>query len=221
VTQERSGGNNPWNLTALELPLPTLTVPARDSLMTSFRTQFRPDVPFLVPGLSRWADYIGTQRGLFQYGHVQESLMMADAGMRDVTLAGEFSETYNQSVSPPKPEGVRPSVFGTRFVIDGAFWHNGVIFDEGLPVLIGVPGASGIRGLQLRGKKLDILYPVQEQVMLQGQALELFRLPIGFHEQRSPDGAVQWKGRLPLGSRISLEEKVVPLNNRKTEPAQH
>lgn len=216
ATGKRSGANSPWNLTALELPLSTLTAPARDSLLTSFRTQFRPQVPFLVPGLSRWADYIGTQRGLFQYGYVTEAAMMADAGMRDVTRAGEFSETYNQGASPPTPDGVRPSVFGTRFAIDGAFWHNGVVFDEGLPVLIGIPGAKGVSGLRIRGKTLDVNFTAKGQLLLKGSALTLLRCPVGFQKA----GNRQWVGRLPVGKWISLEEISPAVNNRKQTPAQ-
>ena len=37
---------------------------------------------------------------------------------------------------------------------DSVFWHNGVVLDQGLPVLMGMPGAAGVDGVPVQGQPL-------------------------------------------------------------------
>lgn len=131
---KRSGPNQAWNLQALTLGPDILTLPERDNLLTQFRAAARPEQPFLVPNLSRFPNAEPTRKGLRLYGFDTEAMQLADAGMRDVTRAGEFSETYTDDAGRPIPDGVRPSVFGARHAIDDVLWHNGIVLDEGLSV---------------------------------------------------------------------------------------
>lgn len=207
-TGHRSGEDNAWNLSALTLPPDILTSVERDSLLASVQSKLRPNVPFLIPGLSRFADYEDAWKGLFQYGHLTEAAQLADAAMRDVTRAGEFSEVYRQDVVP-QPDGVRPSVFGSRHAIDGVLWHNGVVYDEGLPVLLGTSQADGLTNLCVRGAPIRIVFTPTgnvTQVTLTGPGLRFLRLPAGFQVSRSSDHALSWRGSLALGARVPLEQ---------------
>lgn len=206
-TGARSGEGNAWNLSALTLPPDILTESERGSLLASLRSKLRPDVPFLIPGLSRFADYEDAWKGLFQDGQLAEAAQLTDAAMRDVTRAGEFSEVYRQGVMP-EPDGVRPSVFGSRHAIDGVLWHNGVVYDEGLPVLLGTPQAGGVTHLRVRGAALHVEFTHAGgsiRVTLAGPGLRSLRLPAGFQAARPGDGAPSWQGSIAPGARVPLE----------------
>lgn len=207
-TGARSGGGNAWNLSALCLPADILTGAERDSLLASLRSKLRPDVPFLIPGLSRFADYEDAWKGLFQDGQLAEATQLADAAMRDVTRAGEFSEVYRQE-AVPEPDGVRPSVFGARHAIDGVLWHNGVVYDEGLPVLLGTPQAGGVTNLRVQGLPIRVEFTPAGgsiRVTLAGPGLRSLRLPTGFQVSRPGDHALFWRGSVALGARAALEQ---------------
>jgi hypothetical protein len=152
-TEERSGPDNPWNLTSLALPPDILSLPERESLLRVFRARLDPRKTFLIDGLSRYADYQGTARGLYRYGFRDLAAMMADASMRDATRSGEFAEFYDQSGALPRPAGVRPSVFGARHAIDGVLLHNGLVYDEGPLEFLPVDHAGGVRNLHTVGSK--------------------------------------------------------------------
>ena len=127
----RSGPNEAWNLQALALGADVLTVAEREYLLAQFHATARPDFPFLVPNLSRFPNAEWVRKGLGALGHADDAARLADAGMRDVARAGEFSETYADDAGRPVPDGVRPSVFGARHAIDDVMWHNGLVADEG------------------------------------------------------------------------------------------
>ncbi len=159
---QRAGPDEPWNLQALALPPELLQPWARASLLRLFEATFSREVPFLVPNLSRFPNFELVRRGLWQGGDAARADALADAAMRDVTLAGEFAEFYGQNAWPPTPMGVWPSAFGARHIIDGVLWHNGVIADEGLPVLlqrpVKEPGVYGVENLSVRGQPASILF---------------------------------------------------------------
>ncbi len=126
--------------------------------------------------------------------------------MRDITRAGDFAETYDQNASPPQPSGVWPSVFGARMMIDAALWHNGIVADEGLPVLMGTQ-QGGVSNLRVRGETLSVSFN-GEQVTLEGPALRrLLRPAIGAKVLRVPDGTLRWSGTIPGNSRVELRAR--------------
>ena len=124
-TGNRWGKNSAWTLESLALPLPLLGAEQRDSLLRLFRRQRDDDKPFLVPNLTKQPNLSLTRIGLSLHGKPGEAEAMAEAQMRDVTLADDFAETYDQQ-RPLHGTGVRPSLFGALNIIDGVLFHNGM-----------------------------------------------------------------------------------------------
>ncbi len=146
-TGKREEPDRSWNLQGLVLPPALLTVGERDTFLRLFRASVNRDTPFLIGQLAGFPKYNFTQRGIWQYGTPDEAALMAEAALRDTTLAGEFSENYLQNF-PPVPTGVMPSVFGAAQVLDGALWHNGIIGD-GFSLLAPLSGAVGVMNLHV------------------------------------------------------------------------
>jgi len=207
TTGKRSGEDAPWNFTTLALPPAILSAAERGSLVRAFQRELRPNLPFVVRTLSRFADYEGTQRGLFQYGYLKEASILADAAIRDVARAGEFSEVYDQDAPSPKSAGVRPSTFGARHAIDGVMWHNGVVYDEGMPVLLGTGQVGGVSGLRVRGERIDITFGERGLAVLSGPGLRHTRMPDGFVARSNASGKTEWAGVIRTGQQIRLQQR--------------
>jgi len=180
---KRAGPGEPWNLQALALPPDLLQPWARASLMRLFESRFSRGLPFLVPNLTRFPNYELVRRGLWQGGDTSQADALADAAMRDITLSGEFAEFYSQDAATPRPQGVWPSAFGARHIIDGVLWHNGVIADEGLPVLLPRPvrafGVRGVENLRVRGQVASIYFGIGPQPLVRGTSARLQVLAAG------------------------------------------
>lgn len=168
---EKSGPDEPWNLQALALAPDILQPWARAEMLRSLRARWNPSHPFLLDNLSRFPNYELVRRGLWQNGERARADAMADAAMRDITRADEFAEVYGQNTSPPTPEGVWPSVFGARHIIDAVLWHNGVVADEGLPILLprtgalGLGKALGVDNLRGRGKPMRVRFEAPQSAL--------------------------------------------------------
>lgn len=124
-TGKRWGKNSPWNLESLALPLPLLGDSQRDSLLRLFQSERDDDKPFLISNLSKQPNLSLTRIGLTLHGKPSEADAVAEAQMRDITLADDFAETYDQQ-RPLHGTGVRPSLFGALNIIDGVLFHNGM-----------------------------------------------------------------------------------------------
>ncbi|HEY3284156.1 MAG TPA: hypothetical protein VGN26_17945, partial [Armatimonadota bacterium] len=139
---QRGDRGGSWTLQGLSLPPEILSPSQRDSLLANLRRLWS-DIPFLFPNLTKHPTYTLALRGVWRYGKPKEAVAMAETAMRDVVRAGEFAETYTQSVTP-RPGGVQPSVFGAALLIDASLWHDGVslVSSHGDPVerTEGMPG---------------------------------------------------------------------------------
>ena len=210
----RSAPDNPWCLQGLQVD-PSL-LPAQDNaaLVALYKKDLNPALPFLVPGRTRFGDLEPIALGLFRHGEVTEAARLADASLRDVTRAGEFSENYTQD-NPPAAGGVRPSAFGAGLMTDSVFWHNGVVLDEGLPVLLGMPGAVGVDNIPVCGDPITVRFGAAGQqaalyqaalyqVTLTGPGLKRLHLPPGFHALPLHGGTV-WTGLISAGQQVPLE----------------
>ena len=203
---DRGDPDDPWSLQGLQID-PSLLLPADSAALTALYQKARnPSLPFLVPGRTRFGDLAPIALGLFQHGQWTEAAQLADACLRDVTHAGEFAEDYRQD-TPPVPSGVHPSSFGARLMTDSVFWHNGVVLDEGLPILLGMPGAVGVDNIPVHGASLSLRFgPSPHTVTLRGPGLAHLRLPDGFHVIHAAGGGeTHWTGPIQDGQRIPLQ----------------
>ena len=204
---ERSDPNDPWSLQSLQISPPLLPQSSRTALITLYQKTKNPALPFLVPGRTRFGDLAPITQGLFQYGQTAEAVQLADSCLRDVTRAGEFAEDYTQD-NPPVPSGVRPSSFGARLLLDSVFRHNGLLLEEGLPVLLGMPGAVGMDNIPIPGGPISVRFdPSAGTVTLSGPGLARLRLPEGFHVFSAAHGGRCWRGPIAEGRQIPLEDK--------------
>ena len=144
---------------------------------------------------------------MWQYGKPKEAALLIDSALRDTTLAGEFSENYTQNL-PPLPVGVVPSVFGAAQIIDNALWHDGVMHGDGLPTVVRIADARGVRNVRLLGGIMDVLMAeTSGHTVLQGLALDSLALPAAFKVSRLPDGTPRWEEAAPAGPQVPLEYK--------------
>lgn len=123
TTGRRWGKDSAWTLETLALPLPLLGAEQRDSLLRLFRRERDDTKPFLVPNLTKQPNLSLTRIGLSLHGKPGEAEAVSESQMRDITLADDFAETYNQQ-RPLHGTGVRPSLFGALNIIDGVLFHN-------------------------------------------------------------------------------------------------
>ena len=200
-TGKRSAFHGPWNLQALALPSGLLDKAHEQTVLNLFESMLLPNAPFAGTVLCKHPSYEFTMLGAWRHGRADDAAKMAEAIMRDITMAGEFAECYSFTF-PPKTEGVVPSLFGVANMIDGTLWHNGVIVGDGLPIIAHVPGAQGVGNIRLRGGTINVRFS-GDGVGLSGRGLEILSVPSGF-EASAKGGVPVWRGKLAVGEQIRL-----------------
>lgn len=209
VSGKRYSKNEVASLLGLVLPPELLQEPERRSLLAYFPIRYAPDKPFGIGGIM-YPMFNYTLRGAWQNGLHREAATMAEAAMRDVTAAGEFSEVYGDEF-PVRPRGVQPSVGGAAHIVDASLWHNGMLLGEGLPRIIAVPHAGGVENLPLFGATVDVRFDEKsERLELRGTGLRRLRLPEGFQAGTLPDGSPCWQRKLPLAGPVALQASSSP-----------
>lgn len=208
-TGKRAAFHSPWNLQAITLPAGLLTGAHEKSTLDLFRSMLNPNAPFAGTVLCKHPSYEFTMLGAWRHGLADDAAVMAEAIMREITMAGEFAECYSFTF-PPNPEGVVPSLFGVANIIDGTLWHNGVIVGDGLPIIAHVPGAKGVDKIRLRGGTMSVRFGPStgsgcDEVELSGKGLEGLIVPSGFKAD-AKDGVPVWRGKLAVGKQVALEE---------------
>ncbi|MCW3051352.1 MAG: hypothetical protein JWN14_522, partial [Chthonomonadales bacterium] len=203
-TGRREWVNRIGMLHGWDLPTGILTPAESAYLRTEFRASFPRDMPFLGPDILGFPRYGKMMREVSRQGLTHEAAMMAEAGMREVTLGGEFAETYVGGF-PAQPSGVLPSMGGAAHLLDGVFWHNGLDFGEGLPQLVAPEHTGGIRNLRLLGRTLDIYYDAEaKEFELTGSALEALERPEGVRILRAQNGLEIWRVAVSTGASVPL-----------------
>ncbi len=196
--------DNAWNLKGLFLDPDLLPTAKQERMVALFHERFRLDRPFGITQ-NRFSDLKFISLGLYRAGRTEGARRMTDLALRDVTRAGEFSEAYT-STEPPAPSGVRPSSFGARLMTDSVLWHNGVVLDEGMLTLLGMPGAVGVDNIPVQGDPISVCFnAAAHTVTLRGAGLRHLRLPAGFHIS-APAGATVWTGPIGEGQWLPLEK---------------
>ena len=206
---DRGDPDSAWSLQGLQIGRGLMPPEDSAALVALYKKRADPGLPFLVPGRTRFGDLEPITLGLFDHGQVKDTVQLTDAILRDVTRAGEFSEDYTDD-NPPLPAGVRPSAFGARLMTDSVFWHNGMVLDQGFPVLLGMPGAAGVDNVPVQGVPINVHFGAQAQgstlipVTLQGSGLQKLHLPDGFQRVAGPGGQERWQGTIQVGERLKL-----------------
>ncbi len=108
----------PGTLQALALPSGTFSEAHEQSVVKLFESMLLPNAPFAGTVLCKHPTYQFTMLGAWRHGRPNDAAAMAEAIMRDITMAGEFAECYSFTF-PPRTEGVTPSLFGVANTIDG------------------------------------------------------------------------------------------------------
>lgn len=200
----RSGPDNSWVIPAIVLPSDILHRSERSSLVRLFNSSINQDTPFLIWNITKHPSLSNTIRGAYQYGMINEANDLTEAIMRDIAAAGEFSECYQQSF-PPVTTGVTPSNFGAMNIIDAALWRNGIMYGDGLPVIVRFPGSSGVRNLSVRGRMISVSFDkTGDGLELSGEGLDLLKLPVNFNAITA-NGKIHWRGILHNGGQLRLE----------------
>ena len=163
-------------------PAPASLRRIESALLALYGNTHNVGLPFLVPGRTRYGDLRPITLGLFAGGRSDDAAQLTDACLRDVTRAGRVLRELRPRVSHRTAQGVRPSAFGACLMANSVLWHNGVTLDEGLPVLLGMPGAVGVDSV-----------PVQRA----GPQHPLQRGGAHGHAQRPGAGPPAPAGRLP------------------------
>ena len=199
----RSGSEIDWTLKGLGINPTLLPSADKNHLVDLFSRSFNASTAFGIRQ-NRFGDLEPITLGLFRHGQIDDSRKMSDIIMRDVTRAHGFSEDYSRA-NPPVPSGVRPSSFGARLMTDSVLWHNGVVLDEGLPILLGMPGAAGVNDVPVMDKTLSIRYDqLAHTASLSGPALAILQIPVGFRKRRIGPKVI-WIGSILFGQEIHLE----------------
>lgn len=210
-TNTRGAFRSSWSLQAIVLPKGLLSEDHDKSIVEFFKSTIQPDAPFAGMMMPKHPSYEFMMLGAWQHGLYNDSAAMAEAIMREITMAGEFSECYSFEF-PPKTAGVIPSLFGVADILEGTLWHNGVIVGDGLPIIAHVPGAKGVENLRLRAGTMSVRFAPStgsgcDDVELSGKGLGGLNMPAGFAETKSSDGLPVWRGKLPVGQQIKLQER--------------
>jgi len=200
-TNKRGAFHSPWNLQAVALPKGLLSEAHEKSSLDLFKSMILPNAPFAGTVLCKHPSYQFTMLGAWRHGLIDDAAVMAEAIMREITMAGEFSECYSFTF-PPRTDGVIPSLFGVANIIDGTLWHSGVIVGDGLPIIAHVPGAQGVSNVRLRGGHISVKFAKDDEVELSGKGLADIAIPSGF---TASNGI--WRGKLATGSEIALKAK--------------
>ena len=200
---QRAALHSSWNLQSIALPKGLLSKEHEKSTLDLFRSMITPNAPFAGTVVCKHPTYQFTMLGAWRHGLIEDAAVMAEAIMREITMAGEFAECYSFTF-PPKTEGVTPSLFGAMNIIEGALWHNGVIVGEGLPIIAHLPGAKGVNNIRLKGGPMSVRFIGEDEVELSGKGLEGLAIPEGFSAADVPNGPV-WRGKLAVGEEIVLK----------------
>ncbi|HLL78382.1 MAG TPA: hypothetical protein VKT25_02715, partial [Ktedonobacteraceae bacterium] len=189
----RVGSSSGWGL-----PDDILPPASRATLVTLYLKSCAPNIPFLTLEMGGYPRNTLYMTMLWQEGRRQEAMQLAEAGMREITSAGEFSEGYVQDSFPPAPSGVIPDVAGAMHLIFATLWHNGLDISEGMPRCLPLDYTAGVLNLHWNGKQGDILLePGDPRLEVAGEGVTLLHRPDGFANTTLRDGLPVLRGALP------------------------
>ena len=134
-----------------------------------FYKYYDTELPFAGFDAAKYPDMNYTVYGLIDKNKVTLARNLLEANIRDIVLTNSvFAETYRNG----KPSGVRPSIFGMASIIDFVLLKNNYFYQKGEPHVVNLFNTtSGVDGLCIRGKKLNVHHNSGETVIVTGDLL--------------------------------------------------
>ena len=140
-----------------------------ESMLGLFYKYYDTELPFAGFDAAKYPDMNYTVYGLIEKNKVTLARNLLEANIRDIVLTNSvFAETYRNG----KPSGVRPSIFGMASIIDFVLLKNNYFYQKGEPHVVNLFNTtSGVDGLCIRGKKLNVHHNNGETVIVTGDLL--------------------------------------------------
>ncbi|MDL2222275.1 hypothetical protein LJC35_06965 [Parabacteroides sp. OttesenSCG-928-N08] len=127
-TGKREWGHTVWVCTGLHVS--DIQGKYAQSLLDRFDRDFDTDKPFGNFDIPKYPDVSYTVYGLLQRGYDRKALETIEVNLRDICRAhASFAEQYIGETF--RPDGVRPSLFGSSMVIDFVLLMNNFRYDKG------------------------------------------------------------------------------------------
>ena len=155
-TGEYSRGHTVWVTTGLYVK-PGISGRYLESMMKRLTGEFDADKNFGGFSIPKYPDLSYTVYGLIDHGQPQLACKVIQANIRDIVRANaSFAEQYlGESL---RPDGVRPSLFGSSVLIDFCMLMNGYKYDTGNPSIVTLPlQQRGVSNIPYKNKVYSII----------------------------------------------------------------
>lgn len=162
-TGKRTSGNTIWTCSGLYVS--GIKGRYEKSLLARFDRDFDPEKPFANFRIPKYPDISYAVYGLLQRGYEQRAKETIEANLRDIVRAhASFAEQYIGEDF--KPDGVRPSLFGSSTVIDFVMLMNGYKYDCGVPQAIILKNEpAGVKNILFRKKRMELETDAQSKTI--------------------------------------------------------
>ena len=154
-TQKRQDRNTIWITTCLHIK-DYLKGDYLTSTVNKFDKDYNSDLSFANFFMPKYPDVSYSVYGLMEHGLNERALGTMEACLRDIARGrAAFAEQY---IGPDfKPDGVRPSLFGSSIILDFVLMTNGYMFGDGNPKAVLLPTKpGGVSDILINGKKYDL-----------------------------------------------------------------
>lgn len=150
-TQKRRGGNTIWITTCLHIKN-YLNGDYLTSVINKFDKEYNTEANFAGFNMPKYPDVSYSVYGLLEHNLEERALGTMEACLRDITRGrAAFAEQYVGDDF--RPDGVRPSLFGSSIILDFVLLANGYMFGDGVPKAVLLPNkAGGISDIKINGK---------------------------------------------------------------------
>ena len=154
-SRKREDRNTIWITTCLHIK-DFLKGDYLKSTIQKFDKDYNPDLSFANFNMPKYPDVSYSVYGLLEHGLNERALGTMEACLRDVARGhAAFAEQYIGTDF--RPDGVRPSLFGSSIIIDFVLLTNGYLFGDGAPKAVLMPNkAGGVSNILISGKKYDL-----------------------------------------------------------------
>lgn len=155
IKKPREQNNTIWVTTGLYMD-GCLAGDYLTSMLARFDADYDPEKSFGGFEMPKYPDMSYSVYGLLKQGYTSRARGVMETAVRDIVRAGApFAEQYIGDGF--RPDGVRPSLFGSSMIIDFTMLLNGYKYDRGFPQFApSLKEAGGVRGLRLRGRSCEL-----------------------------------------------------------------